>query len=556
MKKVYQNIVFILSAKERKRLLFLLVVNTAASLADILSIAFLFVVISFYSLQLISADPVFMLGIHFAQDSLAPALLLFAVFLLKGLFGYYVYKLHAKFISNAASKLSAENLHRYLEGGYMDYVNIDSASFMRKICFQPVEFANFVLSGFLQVTTEVILILLTIIALLLYDAPLLLIVSLVLVPAIIFLSYITKKRLTGIRKNISAANERNIQFLHEALSGFVESNIYDKNKMFADRYAQVQQTVNNYVADMQITQGMPSRFFETFAVFGLFILIIAGQYSTSESTNGIFTLGAYMAAAYKIIPAISKIINLSSTAKTYYYAMDELVKSKASLPVAVKHFVSGELHTMAFKNISFSYKNNIVFNNFSCSFHQGSFTAIRGSSGKGKTTLINLLLGFLSADSGEISFNGKVVDQVSQKNYWNRIAYVKQEAFLLHDSIKKNITLLENDYDAALLNSAINNSRLSAFVDSLPEGIDQVIMEHGKNISGGQRQRIAIARALYKNADVIILDEPFNELDEVTELAMMQHFKELAASGKIILLVTHNSNHLQFCNNVISLDEQ
>lgn len=556
MTQVFQNIIFILSVKERKRLLLLLLLNTAASLADILSLAFLFVVINFYSAQLISADLALLPGLHFPSGSLVPAVLLVIVFLGKSLFGYYVYTIHSRYINNVASGLSAKNLLHYLEGGYQDYVNIDSASFVRKICFQPVEFANFILAGFLQVSTEIILILLTITALLLYDAPLLLIVSVVLLPAIIFLSYITKKRLAGIRKNIEEASEHNIQFLHEALSGFVESNIYDKNSVFTDRYAKVQQTVNNYVADLQITQGMPSRFFESFAVFGLFLLIVAGRYSSAENAYGIFTLGAYMAAAYKIIPAISKIINFSSTAKTYYYAMDELVKSKASAQVAVKHAVSDELHTIAFNNVHFSYNNHIVFNDFNCSFHKGSFTAIKGSSGKGKTTLINLLLGFLSPENGVISFNGKAMDAAGQKSYWSRIAYVKQEAFMLHDSIQKNITLLDEHYDPALLNDAISNSRLSAFIDSLPQGIDNIIMENGKNISGGQRQRIAIARALYKNADVIILDEPFNELDEATELGMMQYFKELAASGKIVLLITHNSNNIQFCNHVISLNEQ
>lgn len=503
-----------------------------------------------------AADSIFLFGIHFTQGSLVPAILLITVFLFKSYFGYYVYKRHAKFINNTASGLSAENLLRYLEGGYADYVNIDSASFVRKICFQPAEFANFVLSGFLQVITEFILILLTVTALLLYNAALLLIVSAVLLPAIIFLSYITKKRLTGIRKNISTANESNIQFLHEALAGFVESNIYDKNKAFADRYAKMQQTVNKYVAEMQITQGMPSRFFETFAVFGLFLLIVAGKYSGAETAKGIFTLGAYMAAAYKIIPAISKIINFSSTAKTYYYAMDELVKSKSSAKAAIKYFAAEQLHAISFNDVGFAYNDNVVFKDFNCSFNKGDFTAIKGSSGKGKTTLLNLLLGFLSPGKGTISFNGKAMDIATQKNYWSRIAYVKQEAFMLHDTIQKNITLLESDFDPVLLDDAVSNSQLSSFMESSTEGVDKIIMENGKNISGGQRQRIAIARALYKNADVIILDEPFNELDEATERSMMHYFKALAASGKIVILITHSSNNLQFCNHVISLDEQ
>ncbi|QEC66173.1 ABC transporter ATP-binding protein [Panacibacter ginsenosidivorans] len=556
MKNIFRNIIFILSAKERKKLLLIMLLNTAVSLADILSIAFLFVVINFYSPQSISVNTNILASWHFRAGSLLPAALLITVFLIKSLFGYYVYKLHYRYINNVSSGLSKENLLRYLEGGYEDYVNIDSASFIRKICYYPVEFAHFILSGFMQVATELILIILTITALLIYDAQLLLIISAVLIPAIGFLTYITRKRLTGIRKNISTANERNIQFLHEALYGFVESNIYDKNKLFVDRYAAIQQTVNNYVADLQIAQGMPSRFFEAFAVFGLFLLIVAGRFADSENATGIFTLGAYMAAAYKIIPGISKIINFNSTAKTYYYAMDELVRGKKLWVKPTVCFTAEKLQEISLDDIFFSYKDNKIFNGFNCTFSAGSFTGIQGNSGKGKTTLINILLGFLSPDKGSILYNGKAIDNLEQRNYWNRIAYVKQEAFMLHDSILKNITLLEDNYDGSLLQHVIKKSMLTEFVDTLPEGIGKIITENGKNISGGQRQRIAIARALYKEADVIILDEPFNELDEATELVLMQHFRELADSGKIVILITHNSNSLQFCNQVISLDEE
>jgi len=206
-----------------------MLLNLLSSLADIASIAFLFLVINFYSPQVITTGSFLQPGKYFEHASVIPAVLLIVIFLSKSFFGYSVYKMHFRFINNVASGLSAEKMLQYLEGRYADYVNIDSASFVRKICFQPVEFAQNILSGFLQMATEIILIILTTIALLLYDVKLLLIVSAVLLPAIGFLSYVTKKRLSGLRKNVSEANERNIQFLHEALSGYVESNVYNKN---------------------------------------------------------------------------------------------------------------------------------------------------------------------------------------------------------------------------------------------------------------------------------------------------------------------------------------
>lgn len=97
---------------------------------------------------------------------------------------------------------------------------------------------------------------------------------------------------------------------------------------------------------------------------------------------------------------------------------------------------------------------------------------------------------------------------------------------------------------------------MATFIAQFPEGLNKMIMENGKNISGGQQQRITIARALYKNADLILLDEPFNELDEDAEISLLKHFRELAQQGKLVILITHNKKSLSYCTKIISLDEQ
>ncbi|MBG9377475.1 ABC transporter ATP-binding protein [Panacibacter sp. DH6] len=554
MKKLLRNISVILSKDEKRKLGYLTALNIFTGIADIFSIFFLFVVINFYSPQTTGVNILSSFFSHNKDHVLIPGILLLAVFLVKSILGYYVSKAHYRFINNVASGISEKNLLLYLEGEYSAYTMTDSAAYTRTICFQPVEFAHFVLSGVLQVITEASLVILTITALLIYDAKLLLIIAIVLLPAIGFLSYITKKRLSGIRKNISTANEQNIQFLHEALAGYVESNLYNKNLLLADRYNKTQSVVNNYVADLQITQAIPSRFFEVFAIFGLFVFILAGQYNDSGNALVFFTLGAYMAAAYKIIPGISRIINVSNTIKTYYYTVDELLKNNKPPQNNSKPRKEETIVSVTATDVCFSYDNKIIFDHFNCSFTVSSFTAVTGASGKGKTTLINLLLGFLQPVKGAIRVNGNPVNEANRKMYWQDISYAKQGAFLLHDTIRRNITLLEDKWDEPLLENAIKHSLLSDFVNSFPEGLDRMITENGRNISGGQRQRLAIARALYKNSNVIILDEPFNELDEAAELSIMKYFRQLADEGRIVILVTHNKANLHFCTNIISLD--
>ena len=142
------------------------------------------------------------------------------------------------------------------------------------------------------------------------------------------------------------------------------------------------------------------------------------------------------------------------------------------------------------------------------------------------------------------------------KKYWPEFAYVRQQSFLLHDSLHQNIVLDDAIDPKNGVDSVVKKAGLHSYVAQYPEGVLKTITENGKNISGGQQQRIAIARALYKDASVLLLDEPFNELDESSEKKLLEYFKELAANGKIVLLVTHNSDSLRACDNVIDLNEQ
>jgi ABC-type bacteriocin/lantibiotic exporter with double-glycine peptidase domain len=169
---------------------------------------------------------------------------------------------------------------------------------------------------------------------------------------------------------------------------------------------------------------------------------------------------------------------------------------------------------------------------------------------------LNLLLGFLTPDQGEIFINGVRVATPDIKKYWPSISYVRQQAFFIHDTALRNITFEEEEYNTPNLTSALAVSGANRMLEQFPEGLAKIITENGKNISGGQQQRISLARAVYKDADLILLDEPFNELDEDSSIILLNHFKDLAARGKMIIMITHDKESLSYCNKIISLDEQ
>jgi len=192
---------------------------------------------------------------------------------------------------------------------------------------------------------------------------------------------------------------------------------------------------------------------------------------------------------------------------------------------------------------------------FSLHTKKGDFVGISGMSGRGKTTILNLILGFLTPAGGKILVNDILVSPSELEKYWPGISYIRQQSFLIHDSILRNITFQENNYDEERLKQILEISGLKDLIDSTSEGLNKMIAENGKNISGGQQQRINIARALYKDAELILLDEPFNELDEASALSLVKYFNQLASSGKIVIMITHDSKNLSYCNKIISLDE-
>jgi ABC-type bacteriocin/lantibiotic exporter with double-glycine peptidase domain len=165
------------------------------------------------------------------------------------------------------------------------------------------------------------------------------------------------------------------------------------------------------------------------------------------------------------------------------------------------------------------------------------------------------MLGFLQPVKGEVFFDGKELHKEIQSHHiWNAIAYVKQQPFLIHDTILRNIVLEEESYNEERLNKALRISGLEPFITQYPEGLEKMITENGKNISGGQQQRISIARALYKNADIYLLDEPFCELDKSSSDILLQHFQLLAKEGKTILMITHDDSALSYCSKTININ--
>ncbi len=556
MKPHLTDILNILLPREKRKFLIVTACNVLTSVLDIASLALLLLIVDRYINGGHSAK-LHLLPIGATTKdtvSLMGGFLFF--FLLKNVFAYLVHQAQYRFVYQVASRISRMNMLRYLEGDLAGHTGIDSAVWIKQISQQPVEFSHYVLAGVQQIITETVLIGLSVMAILLFKATVFLLLLAVLVPAVLLLSFFIRARLRKTRQLVKTRGEKSLQHLKEALDGYVESNLYRKNDFFAERYGSFQQELNTQLSQLQSIQGAPSRMMEVFAVAGLFILVLIHSYYEGRQEIDILTIGAFMGAAYKIIPGIVKLLNTSSQIRTYAFTIQALLPANNRKENNTATPGAGKIISIGFSSVSFGYGDKRIIDGISFTINKGECVGVSGDSGKGKTTLVNLLLGFLLPGTGTIRINGTDTTDVQRKQYWPQIAYVKQQPFIIHDSILANITMEEQGYDEQRLQEAILCAGLDELVNSFPEGVHKIIGEHGRTISGGQRQRIAIARAFYKNADLLILDEPFSELDRESELRLLKHLQQMANSGKMILLITHNQDSLHFCTKVISLHEQ
>lgn len=544
-----------MSPSERRKSGLLILSDAVISLLDIASLILLLLIVNFYTLPSGVSHLGFLPGTLNNPNSVLLITLFGIAFCIKNLLAYKVNRAQYQFVYKVASRLSEKNLQQYFDGSYREQVSVDSSVYIRQISQQPIEFSHYVLAGLQQIITQSFLIGLSVTAMLIFNAKLFLVLFVLLLPPVILVAMILKRRTRAARMHSRHSSEKTLQHLKEALSGYIESNIDGKKQFFTGRYARSQQELNHYLADLQSVQGIPTRLMEIFAVTGLFILILIYTWEGNKSPVDILTIGLFIAAAYKIIPGVVRILNCSGQIHTYDHTIRNLV-GRSNLPAqhAEQNNIT-PINSIDIDKLVFGYAQNKLINGLSISIKKGDFIGISGNSGRGKTSLVNLLLGLIEPVTGRILINDIPASIKKLPYYWPEIAYVKQEPFLIHDTIVKNIILDDKEHDREKIKTVIRATGLESLLSIYPEGINRIIAENGKDISGGQRQRIAISRALYKDASLIILDEPFNELDRSSEELLLHHFKQLTMEGKLIILITHNKASLSFCDKIISLDE-
>ena len=277
-------------------------------------------------------------------------------------------------------------------------------------------------------------------------------------------------------------------------------------------------------------------------------------------------LGMFGVASIRILPSINQIVGGlvqirfgNNAIDILYEDFKKLADSPKQLPTNTNTDDSesdlDSFESIRMESVSFKYKNSesLTISNLSFSVQKGDSIGIVGSSGAGKTTLIDIFLGLLKPTSGEIFYNNKSI--LGRENIWmSKVAYIPQQVLLLDDSLVNNITLTaDKSYiDETKLMSAIKKARLNDLVNQLPDGINTKLGDNGSRISGGQRQRVALARAFYHDREVLVMDESTSSLDKDTEMEIVNEIKMLQGSVTMII-ISHNMSTIENCNKVYKI---
>ena len=555
MRSIITKVLKTLNRKEKLTLGKLIALELLICFLDIVFLGMLVLIINFYTRNT-SVQNGLLLQLLSNKNAVLVVCLFFLLFSFKNYSGYLIAKSENFFFFSVATRLSRRNALNYLKSDHTQFIEVDSSVFIRRISQQPIEFSNYILTNLQQVISQSILILFTLVAITLYHPILFLLLFALLLPPVVLLAYFIRKRLRTVRENTKITGQKAIQHLQETLAGYIESNLYHKNDFFTNRYNNYQRQLNQNIATQQTLQGLPSRLIEVFAILGFFILIAINKWSGGVAGVDLLNVGVFMVASYKIIPGVVKILNCTGQMKTYQFVLNELQPVEDNVETSTATEPVPHIKQIRFDGVGFKFGQQQILKDLSFEMAGGEFVGLFGKSGSGKTTLVNILLGFIRPDTGSISINQQPLDNLERRSYWPRISYIKQQTFFINDSVLKNITLSDGDYDAVKLTEIITFCGLDEMLAQYPEGINKIITENGKNISGGQRQRMMLARALYHDFDLLIIDEPFSELDERAEHQLLTKLKQLTAQSKIILFITHNQASLSFCTQTITLHDE
>ena len=562
-----KNINKILSKEYKNRLLLIFFLMLSASIFELLSLNIMYQMLNYFSdnnnatskiLEYISNLP----SSYSIETYLI--ILFFLVFFIKTVLYLIYFKKQTFFKAHCVKDISSRLFEGYMSLPKLFHIRSNSSEIIKNITIETSNF-NGVLESLTSIALEIIVLTFIVIYLFSIHPSAVIVIFLFLLFFTILFHKINNQPITQMgRERVNFERDR-LKYVYDGISGNKTYEITNTKKLLKDKFLELNFKLANINQSIDLRRSIAKPVYEILIIFLIMVLLIYYLSDDQSLKNLIPKLGVFLVAGYRIIPSFIRIIQ---SLQKFSFLIQPITKLRQDfdnfkyLKINVKNSDANFRfkNSINLNNITFSYIKKVTHNNsenilsnLNLTINRGDKIGIIGKSGVGKSTLLDVIMGLLPINSGQVLIDKKNIVEVKQG--WQKcIGCVPQDVYILDESIKKNIAfgIQEDQIDSQKLQQAIKFSNLEEFCKESKFGLDTLIGKNGSRISGGQKQRIGIARALYNDPEVLIFDEATSALDEITERKIIDEIKN-NFEKKTVILVSHKKDNLRHCNKIYEI---
>lgn len=576
MVKIFKKMNKLLDAKQKRIMVVIVFLMLIGGVLESLSISVVIPVVSVLldpkaieTNQLLAA---IYNGLHLqnvTQFTVVMLVALIGAFVLKNLFLFLQNVVQLRFVYTNQFATSRRMMINFMKCPYEYYLNADTAVIQRNITSDVNNMYGLILSV-LQLISEGVVFACLVAVLLIVDAKMIMTIAALLIVVLLLIKVVLKPIMVKAGQDNQDYYSGLYKWIEQSVMGIKEIKIANKEQYFINEYAKCGFGYVNAVQKYNLFNSTPRLLIETVCIAGLVLYMMIVMLQGATVTEMIPQLTTFGMAAMRLIPSANRINNYL-TSISYFepffmgvsdHLQEEIhdenmvydVEAYNHKKIVEKLDIKDKIEL---KDITYKYPNSeqLIFDHADMEIPVGSAVGIVGSSGSGKTTVVDILLGLLELETGKITADG--VDVKEHYEEWlKNIGYIPQTIFMIDSTIRKNVAfgIADEDIDDERVWAVLKEAQLDEFVKSLPEGLDTGIGERGIRLSGGQRQRIGIARALFEDPEVLVLDEATSALDNDTEAAIMESINRLHGK-KTLIIIAHRLQTIEKCDIVYRVEK-
>lgn len=477
-----------------------------------------------------------------------------SVIIFKGILGTFFTRYQNQCLLSFYKRLSFSLFSSHFKRGLLFIREQGSNKLRHEINAMCYGFSHSLLAPICRMAGDLLLIAMVTVALLIWNGTTVLILYASFIPFMCFYILGVRKKVAEYGTEDMNVKREQARVVSDTFRGYMEVEVNGAFPTLQRSFLEGMDKISRNRMKMDMLLRLPMLLSELSVVCGLTVLLIFAKGDVR------MMLGVFAVASFRLLPAFRSLLGGWTQVQNAICCLDVIEEGlKEDMPAedgAEDCEISFE-EAIDMDGLSYAYPGDeLILENFSCRISKGEYVGFCGTSGVGKSTLFNILAGFIEPESGAVKIDGVPLTRRTRASWMKQIGYVPQEVFIFNGTLAENIALGCEQIDYQRINVILEKLSLSRLINTLPEGMDTVLSEAGSKLSGGEKQRIGIARALYKNASVLLLDEATSALDNETEKEINGILQQLKDSGLTILSIAHRESSLGFCDRIIKIEHE